>query len=173
MKDFLAVQGKARGAVRHDAGALGGADLLAKIGLGMEAVVAFAAFGRVERNDVVALFDAGHVGAGIDDDAGAFMAQDRREGALRIGARQSEFVGVADAGRLDLDQHLAGLGPLQLDGRHLQRLAGRNGDGGAYVHDPSSQVACLPFAQAGKVRTAAQRQDRIRPLSLRRLASLR
>ena len=53
--------------------------------------------------------------ADIDDDAGALMAEDGRKQALRIGARQREFVGVADAGRLDLDQHLAGARAVELD----------------------------------------------------------
>ena len=51
----LALVGEARGAVGHQALALGGADFLAEIGLGIEAIFAFAAFRRVERNDVVAL----------------------------------------------------------------------------------------------------------------------
>ena len=45
------------------------------------------------------------------------MAEDRREQPLGIGAGQREVVGVADAGRLDLDQHLA-----RLSGRRADRL---------------------------------------------------
>ncbi len=48
-----------------------------------------AAFRRIERDDVVALLDRGHARADIDDDAGAFMAEDRREQAFRIGAGQA------------------------------------------------------------------------------------
>ena len=67
------------------------------------------AFGRVERDDVVARLDAGHARPDIDDDARALMAEDRRERPSGIGAGERELVGMADAGRLDLDQHLAGL----------------------------------------------------------------
>ena len=52
-------------------------------------------------------------GPDVDDDAGALVPEDRREQTLRVGARQRELVGVADAGGLDLDQHLAGLRALR------------------------------------------------------------
>jgi hypothetical protein len=54
VQDRLAAIREAAGAVRHDAAALGAADRLAQIGLGVEAVFALAAFRRVERNHVVA-----------------------------------------------------------------------------------------------------------------------
>ena len=73
-------------------------------------------------------------GADIDHDAGALVAEDGRKQALGIGARQGELVGVADAGRLDLDQHLAGPRPVELDGRHFERLAGRERHRRAHVH---------------------------------------
>ena len=43
-------------------------------------------------------------------------------------------VGMADAGGLDLDQHLAGLRPFQVDLDDLQRLLGLERDGGAGLH---------------------------------------
>ena len=132
--DLLAADREARRAVGHHALALGRADRGAEIGLARQAGRAGAAFRRIERNDVVALLDRGHAGTDIDDDAGALVAEDRRKQSLRIGARQRELVGVADAGRLDLDQHLAGARAVELDGRHFQRLAGRIGHGGANVH---------------------------------------
>src|SRR5579859_6060037 len=52
--DGLALVGEARRAVRHQALALGGADRRAEIGLLAEAAFALAAFGRVERNHVIA-----------------------------------------------------------------------------------------------------------------------
>ena len=39
-----------------------------------------------------------------------------------VDARQRVVVGVADAGRLDLDQHLAGLGALEIELDNLERL---------------------------------------------------
>ncbi len=83
---------------------------------------------------MVALLDAGDALADIDDDAGAFMAEDRREEALGIGARQRELIGVADAGRLDLDQHLAVSRTVEVDLHDLQRLSGGDSDSGAGFH---------------------------------------
>jgi hypothetical protein len=54
------------------------------------------------------------------------MPEDGRKQSFRIGAGQREFVGVANTGRLDLDQHFAGLRALQLHRRHFERLARRN-----------------------------------------------
>jgi hypothetical protein len=62
------------------------------------------------------------------------MAEDCRKQALRIGARQSEIVRVADAGRLDLDQNLASPRAFQLHGHDFQRFSSLNGNGGANVH---------------------------------------
>ena len=62
-------------------------------------------------------------GPDVDHDARALVAEDRREQPLRVLARQRELVGVADAGGLDLDQHLAGSGPFELHMRDRERLA--------------------------------------------------
>ena len=75
-----------------------------------------------------------HAAADLDHDAGAFVAEDHREQAFGIGARARELVGVADAGRLDLDQHLAGPRSFELDGLDYERLAGGVSDGGASFH---------------------------------------
>jgi hypothetical protein len=45
------------------------------------------AFGRVERNDVIAGLNRRDAWPDLDDDAGAFVAEYRREQALGIGAR--------------------------------------------------------------------------------------
>ena len=79
-------------------------------------------------------FSAGDAGADLAHDAGAFMAEDGREDAFRIGARQRVGVGVADAGGHDLDQHLAGLRAFDVDGLDGERLAGLPGDRGAGLH---------------------------------------
>ena len=83
---------------------------------------------------MVALLHRGDAGTDVDDDARALVPEDRREDALRVRAGQGEVVGVADAGGLDLDQHLAGLRSFELNGHDLQRLAGLGGDCGANVH---------------------------------------
>ena len=84
VEQLLAAEREAAGAVGHQALALGRADRLAQVGLGVEAVLALAALGRIERNDVVALGERADAGAGIDHHAGALVAQDGREQALRI-----------------------------------------------------------------------------------------
>jgi hypothetical protein len=83
---------------------------------------------------VVAPLHRGHGGPDIDHDAGALMAQDGRKQALGIGARQRERVGVADAGRLDLHQDLAGPGAIQPNRGHLERFAGRDRHRRTYLH---------------------------------------
>ena len=70
----------------------------------------------------------------LEHHARAFMAQDRREGPLRVGARQGELVGMADAGGLDLDQNLASLRSFKVDLDNFQRLARLEGDCGACPH---------------------------------------
>src|SRR3546814_10144635 len=95
------------------------------------------------------------------------MAENGREEALRIGARQREVVGMADAGRLDLDQHLSGPWALQLHSHDLERLAGGNGYGGADIHDlfPFSSTEILTFrAMQGRVmreKRAVPRRDQV------------
>jgi hypothetical protein len=83
---------------------------------------------------VIAFPDAGDALADVDHDAGAFVAEDRRKQPFRVSARQREFIGVTDPGRLDLDQHFAFAGPLELNSRHFQRLSSSDGDGGANIH---------------------------------------
>jgi hypothetical protein len=41
---------------------------------------------------------------------------------------------MADAGRLDLDQHLARARPFEVHLHDFERLSGGNGDGGAGFH---------------------------------------
>jgi hypothetical protein len=77
---------KATCAVRHHALALRAADGLAQIGLRMKAIFAFAAFRRVERNDMIAGGDTGHAGANLAHNTGTLMAEDRREHPLGISA---------------------------------------------------------------------------------------
>ena len=79
VEDRLALVAEARGAVGHQALALGGADRGAEIGLLAEAAFALAAFRRVERDHVVARLDRRDAGADLANDAGALMAEDRRK----------------------------------------------------------------------------------------------
>ena len=140
MEHFAAAEREAAAAVRHDPAALGDADRLAKVGLAREAVFALPAFGGVERNDVVARRETAHAGAGLDDHARALMAEDRREQPFGVGAGEREFIGVTDAGRLDLDQTFACPGAFDIDVLDDERLAGLMRDGGSGFHPAASPV---------------------------------
>ena len=83
---------------------------------------------------MIAFFDRCDAWTDVDDNAGAFVAEDGGKQPLRIRAGKREFVGVADAGRFDLDQNFAGARAVELHRRHFQRLAGRVGHGGANIH---------------------------------------
>src|SRR5690606_9715891 len=113
--DRLALVGEAAGAVGHQPLALGPPDGRAQVGLAAQARLTLAAFGRVQRDHVVADFDRGDARPHLDHHAGALVPEDRREDALAVEAVQRIGVGVADAGRLDLDQHLPGPRAFQID----------------------------------------------------------
>lgn len=134
MVERLTIIGEAGGAVGHDALALGGADGGAEIGFSGLAEEAFAAFGGVERDDVVARFYGRDAFADFDDDAGAFVAEDDREEAFGVIAREGERVGVADARIGDLDQHFALLGRGDVDLDDFQGLSGCEGNGSTGFH---------------------------------------
>ena len=84
MKDRFAIQRETTGAIRHQALALGLANRLTQIGLGVQAEVAGAALWRVQRYHVIAHFEIFHPFTHFHNNAGAFVAEDRRERALRI-----------------------------------------------------------------------------------------
>ena len=92
MQQLFALAFEPRRPVRHHAFTLCGANLAAEVCLARCAEFAFAAFGRIQRNNVIARLDRGHVRANRLDDAGAFMAKYDWEGAFRIFA--GEGVGV-------------------------------------------------------------------------------
>src|ERR1700753_4263879 len=102
MIDRLALVAEARGAIRHHALALGGADGGAEVGLLAEAAFALPAFRGVERNDVVAGLHRDDAGADLADDARALVTEDGGEDALAVETVERVGVGMADAGRLDL-----------------------------------------------------------------------
>src|SRR5438067_13454614 len=74
------------------------------------------------------------------------MAHDRREEAFRIGSGDCEFISVADAGRLDLDQHLAFARAFEIDLDDFKRLGFLKGDSGAglHIHDSPRRVSSRP-----------------------------
>ena len=93
-------------------------------------------------------------GPAFDDDAGALVAEDGGEQALGIGAGERELVGVADAGGLDLDQHLAGFRPVELDRLDDERLARLVGYRGAHAHSLSPQLSAVALARASQSLTS-------------------
>ena len=93
-----------------------------------QAELALAAFGRVERDDVVAQLERRHAFADLDHHAGAFMAEHGGEQALGVVAAEREGVRVADAGVGDLHQDLAALRGRDVDLNDFQRFAGSECD---------------------------------------------
>jgi hypothetical protein len=100
----------------------------------MQAVIAFAALGGVERNHVVAFLQRFHARAYVDNDACAFMTENRGERAFRIIAAQRESVGVADAGGFEFDENFTRLWAFEVDFGDFERFAGGNGHGCASFH---------------------------------------
>ena len=83
---------------------------------------------------MVAGLHAGHACADLAYDARAFMAEHAGEDTLAVQAVQRIGVGVADAGRHDLDQDLAGLRAFQIKFDDFERLLRFKSDGGAGLH---------------------------------------
>ena len=83
---------------------------------------------------MVAFDDVLDAVADTDDDTGAFVAEDRRRIAGRIGARGRVQVGVADAAGLQLHEHLTPLRLGEIDLLHLQRRAEFLQDCGPHLH---------------------------------------
>ena len=162
----LALVGEAAGAVRHHALALRGADRDAEIGAAREAELTVAAFGRVERDHVIADRDAGHARADLDHHARTLMAQHGGEQAFRVAAGEGEGVRVAHARRLDLDQHFAGLGALQIEGFEHKRLTCLKGHGGEGLHGRlPMDVEASPPRVVGVVKGSAFRLNLLSSIS--------
>ena len=83
---------------------------------------------------MIALFHAGHARPDLGDDTRALMTQDRRENSFGIGTGEGELIGMADAGRLDLDQDFAGAWTLKVHRFEAEWFARLAGDGGARFH---------------------------------------
>src|SRR5690242_18631226 len=98
MKDGLRTETEAAGPVGHHALALRAADRGAEIGLLGKAAFALPAFGRVERDHMVADRDRGDARADLAHDAGTFVPKDRGEDALAVFPLQRVSVSMAHAG---------------------------------------------------------------------------
>jgi hypothetical protein len=93
---------------------------------------------------MVAGLQRGNAGAHFLNDACALMAQDGREGSFRVGAGAGEFIGVANAGGLDLDQDFTFAGSFKVDFNHFKRLACFKCDRSPCLHECS-----LPILNSG------------------------
>ncbi len=83
---------------------------------------------------MIARLHAGHARADFAHDARAFVAQHAGEKTFGIEPVERVGIGMADAGGHDLDQHLACLGPFQVELDDFERLLGGEGDCGAGFH---------------------------------------
>ena len=113
VKDGLAVERKARSAVRHQAPALGFPDSAAEVRLAGQAELALPALGRIERDHVIARRDRRHPRADFHHDACAFVTHHGGEQSLGIGPGERVRIRVTDPGRLDLHHHFARRRPIQ------------------------------------------------------------
>ena len=144
MQHAFAIAAEAACAIRHQALALRGADGGAEVRLARQARLTLAAFGRVERDNVIALLQARHAGAHVNDNASTLMAKHAGKQALGIRARQRVVIGVANAGCLHLDHDFASLGAVHIDLDNLERFFGRKGDGSAGLHGVRSPAGMRP-----------------------------
>ena len=109
MENRFTVAAETGSAIRHQALALSGTHRLAQVGLAGFAELALATFRGVQRNHMVADFQAGHALANRLNDTAAFMAQNRRENTFRIFTRQRKGIGMTHARGDNLDPHFTGL----------------------------------------------------------------
>ena len=135
MVDRFALVAKPARAIRHQALALRRADRGTEIGLAGKTAFALAAFRRVERDHMIARLHAGHARADFAYNACALMAEHAREDALTVQPVQRVGIGMADAGRHDLDQDFPGLRAFQIQFDNFQRFLGFKGDSGARFHE--------------------------------------
>ncbi len=179
MEDGLALVAEAASAVGHHALALRRADRGAEVGLAGEARLTLAAFGRVQRDDVVARLHAGDARPDLAHHARALVAEDRGEDAFAVEPVERVGVGVADAGRHDLDQHFALLRAFEVDLDDLERLLGLESDGGAGLHccfsieEPAHPAGDARDCRSARRARRAPRRDRSRGRSASRSAPWR
>ena len=109
--DGLAALVEAGGAVEHEGA--GRHVQVAEVGVALQAGLAAATGGDKGEDDLVAGLGEGNAGADLFDRAGALVAEDGGEGDVGV-AVHKVAVAAADAGGAYFDQHLAGLGFVQV-----------------------------------------------------------
>ena len=83
---------------------------------------------------MVALVHRRHARPGLDHHARAFMAEDHGKESLGIGTRTGKFIGVADPGRLELDENFAGFRAVERNLGQLERFARLQRNSRAHLH---------------------------------------
>ena len=126
------------------------------------AVVAAAAVGPQDEDAAVAGLHGRDAGADRLDDAAALVAEHDGERGGGV-AEHPVQVGVADAGRLDLEPDLAGAGVGELDLLQLERLVGREHDRCSGAHGARCYRASTPCSTvSARSRCARQLGDAAR-----------
>ena len=135
VENLFAVLGKPRRVIRHQPLALGDADCLAKVGLARCAEIALAAFGRIQRNDVVTRLEVGNPRANFLDDQ-RHPRDPSTAGKIPSGSSpdKCERVGVTNAGRDVADQDLAVFRAVEIDFLDFQGFACLPGNCGTRFH---------------------------------------
>ena len=83
-------------------------DRLAEVGLRVQAEIAGATLGGIQRNNVVSDLEILHTLTHFNNDARAFVPQNSGECALGVITRQGERIGMTNPGRFDLDHDFSG-----------------------------------------------------------------
>src|SRR5918999_912805 len=115
MVNSLSVHRKTRRAIRHQAFTLRGPNCAAEIGPAGPAEFTLATLRNIQRNHMIAGFDAGDIRPNLQNDSATFMAHYSRENSFRISSRQRKSIRVADTGGFCLKQDLATFGSLYFD----------------------------------------------------------
>ena len=83
---------------------------------------------------MIARLDRRHAGTDLANDPRALVPEDRRKDSFAVESIERVGVGVADPGRLDLDEHLTGLWAVDVQFDDFKRLLGLESDSGARLH---------------------------------------
>ncbi len=82
--------------------------------IAFRAIIAMAAHRRKRKNDMIAFFDRSDAWSDFSNDAGAFMAEDKRQRHTQV-ARHDMEIAMTTAIRGDFHAHLACFGRSKLD----------------------------------------------------------
>ena len=134
MKYGPALVGEPRCTVWHQPLALRSADSGAQIGFAAQAAFALATFRSVERDNVITGFNRSHPSTDFTHYSRTLMAQHARENPLAVKTIQGVCIGMANAGRHNLDQHFPGFRPLQIQLDNLERFLCFKRNGSAGLH---------------------------------------